>query len=117
MNVQITIRHLVVSQGVKQLVRELCDEVQNKYGDIQNIDVMIEGVNGSHKAGIDKHCHLRVRGKEHLAIDADEIDEDLGDAIYQAFHSLYQALRRSRPYRIFWWETDGITDNRSVYEA
>jgi ribosome-associated translation inhibitor RaiA len=105
---------MVATQGVKQLVRELCDEVQNKYGDIQNIDVMIEDVNGPHKAGIDKRCHLRVRGKEHLAIDADEIEEDLGDAIYQAFRHLYEALRRSRPYRIFGWENGGIADNCSM---
>jgi ribosome-associated translation inhibitor RaiA len=117
MNVQISIRHLAVSPGVKQLVHELCEEVQNKYGEIQNIDVMIEGVNGSHKAGIDKRCHLRVRGMEHLVIDADGIDEDLGDAIYRAFRHLYQALRRDRSCRIFWWETGGMTGNYSVFEA
>jgi hypothetical protein len=54
---------------------------------------------------------------EHLAIDADGIDEDLGDAIYRAFRRLYQALRRDRSCRIFWWETGGMTGNYSVFEA
>ena len=61
MNVQISIRHMAMSQGVKQLVRELCDEVQNKYGGIQNTNVKIEDVNGPDKTGIDKRCHRSVR--------------------------------------------------------
>lgn len=100
MNVQISIRHMAVSHGIKQLVHEMCDEVQNKYGDIKCIDVMIEDVNGPYKAGIDKRCHLRVRGKDRLAIDIDEIDEDLSYSIDQAFYHLYQALRRSKLYRL-----------------
>jgi hypothetical protein len=75
--------------------------VQNNYGGIQNIHVKIEDVNGPHKTGIYKRCHLRVRGKEHLAIDVDEIDEDLGYAIDQAFCYLSQAVRHIRPNRMF----------------
>ncbi len=98
MNVQISIRHMAVSQGVKRLVHELCAEVQSKYEDIQIIDVKIEDVNGPHKAGVDKRCHLKVRGKERLVIDVDEVDEDLGHAIDHAFRRLYQTLWRVRPH-------------------
>jgi len=100
MNVQISIRHMSVSQVVKQTVHELCSEVQNKYGDIQYIDVKIEDINGPHKAGIDKHCHLKVRGRERLTIDIDEIDEDLDCAIDNAFRHLKQALKNSRTHQV-----------------
>lgn len=101
MNVQISIRHMAVSQLVKQMVRELCGEIYRKNNDIQNIDVNIEDINGPHKAGIDKRCHLKVRGKERLIIDIDEIDEDLDCAIDKAFHQLKQVLRRCHPARIY----------------
>ena len=85
---------MTVSQVIKKMVREFCGEIQNKYGEIQLIDIRIEGVNGPHKAGIDQRCHLKVRGKERMAIDIDEIDEDLHCAIDNAFQRLKQLLRR-----------------------
>ena len=93
MSVKLSIRHMAVSHVIKTMVRELCNEVKNKYDGIQIIDVMIDNINGPHKYGIDKRCHIKVRGKEHLAIDIDEIDEDLDCSIDNAFHRLKCMLR------------------------
>jgi len=93
MNVQISIRHMVASKAIKQMVKDLCYEVNDKYTNIQNIDVKIEDINGPYKAGIDKRCHLKVRGKDHLSIDIDDIDEDMTHAIDQAFNHLKKSLK------------------------
>ena len=77
MSVQIAIRHMTVSQESRQIVCDLCNEMQNIFGHIQNINVTIEDITGPHKAGLDKRCHLKVRGKKHLAIDIDATNEDL----------------------------------------
>jgi ribosome-associated translation inhibitor RaiA len=100
MNVQISIRHMAVTQVYKHMLRDLCGEMQKKYGEIQNIDVKIEDITGPHKKSIDKRCHLKVRGKKHLAIDIDRVDEDLDSAIDNAFLHLKQALRRYHPGQI-----------------
>jgi len=100
MYVQISIRHMLSSCVNKRAVRELCSEVRNKYANIQFIDVMLEDINGPHKAGIDKRCHLKVRGKDHLAIDIEDIDEDITCAIDRAFRRLKNALERYHSYRI-----------------
>ena len=99
MNIQISVRRMTVSQVVKQIVRNLCSDVQNKFNGIQNIDVKIEDINGPNKSGIDKRCHLKVRGKERLAIDVEEVDEDLHSAIDNAFRRLKQVLlvRTTKP--------------------
>jgi ribosome-associated translation inhibitor RaiA len=93
MNVQISIRHMVASKVIKQMVNDLCHEVKNKYEYIQNIDVKIEDMNGPYKTGIDKRCHLKVRGNDHLAIDINDIDEDITHAIDRAFHHLKKTLK------------------------
>ena len=90
---------MTVSKVIKKMVRELCSDIQNKYGEIQHIDIKIEDVNGPHKAGVDQRCHLKVRGKEHMAIDIDEIDEDLDCAIDNAFQRLKQSLKRRKLYQ------------------
>lgn len=82
------------------MLRELCGEMQKEYGEIQNIDVKIEDITGPHKKSIDKRCHLKVRGKKHLAIDIDEVDEDIDSAIDNAFLHLKQVLRRFHPRQI-----------------
>lgn len=97
MNVQICIRHMQASQVSKQTIRKLCGEIINKYEPIKNIDVKIEDINGPHKAGIDKRCHLKVRGKNHLAIDVDDIDSDVNYAIDNAFRRLKKLLKRKPP--------------------
>jgi ribosome-associated translation inhibitor RaiA len=90
---------MTVSQVMKQIVRNLCSDVQNKFNGIQNIDVKIESINGHDISGMDKRCHLKVRGKERLAIDVEELDEDLHSAIDNAFRRLKQVLlvRSAKP--------------------
>lgn len=90
MNVEISIRHMATSYVVNQMIKDLCNEVNNKYENIKNIDVIIEDINGPYKAGIDKRCHLKVRGSNHLAID---IDEDISHAIERAFQHLIKLLK------------------------
>jgi ribosome-associated translation inhibitor RaiA len=76
------------------MVNDFCHDLTKKYNNIQNIDVKIEDINGPFKTGIDKRCHLKVRGKDHLAIDIDDIDEDITYAIESAFHHLKKILER-----------------------
>ena len=97
MNVQISIRHMQASQVSKQSIRKLCGEIINKYEPIKNIDVKIEDINGPHKAGIDKRCHLKVRGNNRLAIDVDDINSDINYAIDNAFRRLKKILKRKPP--------------------
>lgn len=97
MNVQISIRHMQASQVSKQTIRKLCGEIINRYESIKNIDVKIEDINGPYKAGIDKRCHLKVRGKNHFAIDVDDIDVDVNYAIDNAFRRLKKMLKRKPP--------------------
>lgn len=112
MNVQISIRHMVASKVIKQMVKDLCREVNNKYKNIQNIDINIEDINGPYKAGIDKRCHLKVRGRNHLAIDIDDIDEDITCAIDNAFHHLKKVLK-NYPYNKY--KRFGNRDLNSCY--
>ena len=97
MNVQISIRHMQTSQVSQQTIRKLCSEIINKYEQIKNIDVKIEDINGPYKAGIDKRCHLKVRGTNHFAIDVDDIDVDVDYAIDNAFRRLKKMLKRKPP--------------------
>jgi ribosome-associated translation inhibitor RaiA len=99
MNIQISVRRMTVSQVMKRVVRDLCSDIQNKCNRIQDIDVKIEDINGPNKSGMDKRCHLKVRGKEHLAIDVEEVDEDVLSAVDNAFRRLKQVLlmRTARP--------------------
>ena len=92
MNIQISIRHMTSSQISKQLILDLCAEVRYKYKNIQNIEVKIDDVNGPNKAGIDKCCHLKVRGKDQLNIDINNMDGDITCAIDNAFFYLRQTL-------------------------
>ena len=95
MNIQLSIRHMTAPEGIKKLVHDLCKQLHNKYKAIQYFDVKIEDINGPYKAGIDKRCHLKIRGHEHLAIDVDKIDSDLYCAIELAFRRLTHLLKRS----------------------
>ncbi len=101
MNIQISVRRMTIPQVMKQIVRELCSDIQNKCNGIQNIDVKIENINGHDISGMDKRCHLKVRGKEHLAVDVEELDEDIHSAIDSAFRRLKQVLmlRSAKPVR------------------
>ena len=116
MNVQISIRHMVAPKVIKQMVIDLCHEVKNKYENIQNIDIKIEDINGPYKAGIDKRCHLKVRGINHLAIDIEDIDEDITCAIDNVFHRLRKVLERY-PYKHYKKLTNQDIDSLCLVEA
>jgi len=94
MIIQISIRHMIASLVNKKMILELCSEINNKYKSIYNIDVKIEDINGPHKAGIDKCCHLKVRGTNNLAFDIYDIDNEINYAIDNAFNHLNQILER-----------------------
>jgi hypothetical protein len=99
---------MVMSQGVKQLVRELCDSVQDKDHGIEVIHVLLEDMKRPYKTGIYKRCHLKMRGFERQAIDVDVIEEDLGYTIGKAFSRLYLSLA---------WEIDYGIANCQVAEV
>lgn len=84
---------MVVSKSIRQMIQDLCLEIKYKYSYIQNIDVKIADLNGPYKAGVDKRCHLKVRGHNHLAIDINDVDEDITHAIDRAFRHLKKTLK------------------------
>jgi len=53
MNVQTSARHMVTSKVIKQMVKDLCHEVKNKYKNTQIIDIKIEDIT----CAIDLACH------------------------------------------------------------
>lgn len=104
---------MMASQVNKRMIHELCAEMKSTYKFVRYIDVKIEDINGPHKAGIDKRCHLKVRGKDHLAIDISDMDDDITCAIDKAFCHLKELLEhyhscqaRLRSY--------GINSNRMI---
>jgi len=99
MNVQISIRHMIASQVNRQMIQQLCEEINNKFETISSIDVKIEDINGPHKAGIDKRCHLKVRGNNHLSIDIEDTNADINYAIDNAFSRLKQTLERDSRHK------------------
>ena len=91
---------MIASQVNKKMILDLCSEIFNKFKSISIIDVKIEDINGPHKSGIDKRCHLKVRGKNNLAFDIDDIDAEINCAIDSAFYHLKSALERYSCLRI-----------------
>ena len=94
MDIQISIRHMIASLVNKKMILELCDEINNKYTSVNKIDIKIEDINGPNKSGIDKRCHLKVRGKNNLTIDIDDIDTEINCAIDNSFYHLNHALKK-----------------------
>jgi len=94
MNIQISIRHMIASLVNKKMILEMCYEIKNKYKSVNKIDIKIEDINGPYKTGIDKRCHLTVRGKDNLAFDIDDIDREINCAVDNAFYLLKKALRK-----------------------
>lgn len=92
MNIQISVRRMSVSKKLKKLVNEICIELKHKYQGINLIDVKLEDINGPDKAGIDKRCHIRVRGRERLMLDVEATEEDIYSAIDEAFYRLKSLL-------------------------
>ncbi len=96
MNIQLSIRHMNISESLKGLIHELCNEVAALDSGIRQMEVTLDDVNGPHKAGIDKCCHLHLRGDDHLVIDIQEMDRELTYAIDQAFARLRQQVQRRK---------------------
>jgi hypothetical protein len=94
MDIQISIRHMIASLVNKKMVLELCGEINNKYKSVNIIDIKIEDINGPNKSGIDKRCHLKVRGKNNLMFDIDDIDTEIDCAIDNSFYHLNLALEK-----------------------
>jgi len=92
MNVQVCIRHMAVSHGLRQLVHEMCDEVQFRCHGKQNIDVKFEDVNSPYRTGSDKCCYLRVWEKERLAMVIYDLDGDPVCSMDQAFCHMNKTL-------------------------
>lgn len=107
MNIQVSIRHMMASNVINKMVNDLCQEVNSTYQNIRRIDVKLEDINGPFKSGIDKRCHLKVRGSDHLCIDIDDVDEDILSAIERAFHHLKKALK-SYYYNLYKRHTDNV---------
>lgn len=94
MNIQISVRRMPISLDMKKVINETCNDLSSKFNDIQSIEVYLEDVNGPHKGGLDKCCHLKVRGQNHLSVDVTEIRRDLFSAFDKAFTRLVQIVKR-----------------------
>jgi len=94
MNIQISVRRMPVSLGIKKVINETCNDLSSKFKDIQTVEVYLEDINGPHKGGFDKRCHLKVRGQNHLSVDVTEIKRDLYSAIDKAFARLIHIIKR-----------------------
>lgn len=94
MNVQISVRRMPLSLGMEKVINETCNDISSKFNDIQTIEVYLEDINGPHKGGLDKRCHLKVRGQKHFNVDVTEIKRDLYSAIDKAFSRLIQIIKR-----------------------
>jgi len=94
MGIQIVTRHMCLSVELKQRVTELCEEVMQRFPDVLRIRVVLDDINGPDKAGVDKRCHLMVRGRNHLRIDVNEFQDDVWPSIDGAYRQLLVKLAR-----------------------
>lgn len=101
MNIQISVRRMPISLGIKKVINETCNDLSSKINDIQTIEVYLEDINGPHKGGLDKRCHLKVRGKNHFSVDVVEVKRDLYSAIDKAFSRLIQVIKRKLSGKTF----------------
>lgn len=83
-----------ISLDMKKVINETCNDLSSKFNNIQTIEVYLEDINGPHKGGLDKCCHLKVRGQNHLSVDVTEIRRDLFSAFDKAFTRLVQIIKR-----------------------
>ena len=96
MTIQIVVRHMNLSCDIKECARELCEEVMQYWPDIMRIRIVLDDINGPNKAGIDKRCHLIVRGRHHLRFDIDEHCDDIWQSLHTAFKRLKKKLMQHR---------------------
>jgi ribosome-associated translation inhibitor RaiA len=101
MNIQISVRRMPISLDMKKVINETCNDLSSKFNDIQTIEVYLEDINGPNKGGLDKCCHLKVRGPNHLSVDVTEIKRDLYSAIDKAFSRLVEIIKRKLSAKSF----------------
>lgn len=94
MSIQIVTRHMCLSTDIKQRVNELCGEVLRSFPDVLRLRVVLDDINGPDKAGVDKRCHLMVRGRNHLRIDIEALRDDVLQSVGEAFRRLSAKLAR-----------------------
>ena len=94
MNVQISVRRMPLSLGMENVINQTCNDISSKFHDIHIIEVYLEDINGPYKGGLDKRCHLKVRGLNHFSVDVTEISRDLYSAVDRAFSRLIQIIKR-----------------------
>lgn len=111
MNIQISVRRMPISLDMKKVINETCNDLSSKFNDIQTIEVYLEDINGPNKGGLDKCCHLKVRGPNHLSVDVTEIKRDLYSAIDKAFSRLVEIIKRKLSGRSF--SANGLLQNTS----
>ena len=96
MNVQIVARHLKVSASLQQSIRQRCTEAFNFMEGLLEIQVVIEDMNGPDKHGIDKRCHVHVRGLHRFRLDVEQVADEISLAIDLTFMQLQARLKRIR---------------------
>lgn len=96
MSIEIVTRHMCISTDLKRGVTELCEAVMRCFPDVLRVRVVLDDINGPNKAGIDKRCHLLVRGRDHLRIDINEFQDDVWQSVDSAFRQLSIKLARYR---------------------
>ena len=89
---QIVSRHMELDKELKANITRLINKIPRYDLHITSIRVIIEDVNGPNKGGIDRRCHLSVRGAHKLDIEIEEIDENCWQAVALAFQRLDHPL-------------------------
>lgn len=100
MNIQTVTRHLDLSgttgQGLRERIYQLCEQFGRRCHEVMDMHVVVEGNHCACRQGTDKRCHIKVRGKDRLNLDADVVRADLWQAVDAAFRRLEQLLTRLR---------------------
>ena len=96
MSIQVVTRHMCLSMDCKDRVAQRCTAVIRCCPDVLHIRVVLDDTNGPYKAGVDKRCHLTVRGRDHLRIDVDKLRADVWQSVDAAFGELWIRLKRRK---------------------
>ena len=104
MNIQVVTRHLDggkgAANGLIDHIHQVCVEFGERCADALDIQVVLEDINGPTKGGVDKHCHIKVRGRQRLHFDASATRPELWQATDAAFRRLDRLfVRRERSRR------------------
>ncbi len=119
MSIRISVRRMSISLDMKKMIRETCEKLSGTYDDIQDIEIFIDDVNGPDKGGVDKRCHVKVRGVNHLSLDIVKVSRDIYTAIDLAFSRLVQLLKQEFKSHKFYISVPSLThiDKRFLRES